>query len=423
MVSKKELIQILLDQKDLKWNDTYISRFTNLGIDASSELITIISGIRRCGKSVLLQEIRNNEDEKDYFLNFDDDRLINFKVDDFQLLYETLIELYGLQTTFYFDEIQNIKGWERFIRRLFDYGNKIFVTGSNANMLSKELGTHLTGRYQLVELFPFSFKEFLKASKFKLNIQNVYSTKEKSLLVKKYNEYFSLGGFPYYIVHQNKDYLKILTDNILYRDVMVRNKILKENEIFELIRFTSSNVSKPITYNSLRKVINVKQAATVRQYLQYIENTYLIFLVNKFDYSLKNQMYNPKKVYYIDNAIAILNGFHFSEDRGRLLENQVYIALRRLGKEIFYHNVAKECDFVVFEKNKVVEAIQVTSSLSDEKTRKRETEGLIDALKTHDLDEGLILTEYEENKLFVQGKKINILPVWKWMLVVKDGVM
>jgi len=414
MVSKKELTQVILDQKELKWSDNYIPRIGDL--DLNIDLILIVSGIRRCGKSVLLQEIRDRKKEKDYYLNFDDDRLINFQVDDFQLLYELFIENYGVQTTFYFDEIQNIKGWERFIRRLHDYGNKIFITGSNANMLSKELGTHLTGRYKLVELFPFSFKEFLKLSKFEYKIQPVYATKEKSLLAKKYNEYFLLGGFPYYLLNKNKDYLKTLTDNILYRDVMVRNKILNENEIFELIRYTSSNVSKPITYNSLRKVIHVKQAATVRQYLHFIENTYLIFLINKFDFSVKNQMYNPKKVYYIDNAIAMLNGFHFSEDRGRLLENQVFIQLRRSGKQIFYHNASKECDFLIFENNKITKAIQVTTGIADEKVKEREVAGLMDALNSYDLDKGLILTESDDENFIIKGKSIEVLPIWKWML-------
>jgi len=416
MIDKKTLTQVILDQRELKWSDQYISRIDNLGIDIDSELVTIISGVRRCGKSVLLLEIRSQKAENDYYLNFDDDRLLNFQVGDFQLLYEVFIELFGVQKTFFFDEIQNVAGWETFIRRLYDYGNKIFITGSNANMLSKELGTHLTGRYQAVELYPFSFKEFLEFLDFKYRKQSIFSTKERALLGKHFNMYFTLGGFPYYLVTRNKEYLKTLTDNILYRDVMVRNKILKENEIFELIRFTASNVSKTITYNSLKKIIRVKQAATVRQYLHFIENTYLIFLINKFDYSFKKQTYSPKKVYYIDNAVAILNGFHFSEDKGRLLENMVFIALKRLGREIFYHQGKKECDFIIFEDTKIVQAIQVSSYLNNEKTKAREVTGLLDALKTYDLNEGLILTFDKEEDFFIEDKKIIILPVWKWML-------
>jgi uncharacterized protein len=158
----KELLKsVIFDQQKLGWNTRNVKRDFPPAYLYNQEIV-VITGIRRCGKSTLLQQIRVEQVEKDYFINFDDERLIQFRVEDFQILYETFIELFGVQKTFYFDEIQNIAGWERFVRRLHDYGNKVFITGSNANMLSRELGTHLTGRYVSHELYPFSFREFLE---------------------------------------------------------------------------------------------------------------------------------------------------------------------------------------------------------------------------------------------------------------------
>lgn len=154
MISKKEIAQIIADQQSLGFKQSDLPR---LGSSFSGQDISVISGVRRCGKSTLLHEIRSKQTEKDYYFNFDDDRLINFTVGDFQLLYEVFIEFFGEQSTFYFDEIQNIDGWERFVRRLHDYKNTVYLTGSNASMLSRELGTHLTGRYYQQELYPFSF--------------------------------------------------------------------------------------------------------------------------------------------------------------------------------------------------------------------------------------------------------------------------
>ena len=159
MISKREISQIIADQQSLGFRPNDLTRLDNSNTDNN---ISVISGVRRCGKSTLLQEIRSKNIEKDYFFNFDDERLVNFKVEDFQLLYEVFIGLFGKQSTFYFDEIQNVVGWERFVRRLHDYKNKVYITGSNASMLSRELGTHLTGRFYQQELFPFSFSEFLE---------------------------------------------------------------------------------------------------------------------------------------------------------------------------------------------------------------------------------------------------------------------
>jgi len=283
-------------------------------------------------------------------------------------------------------------------------------------MLSKELGTHLTGRYYHIELYPFSFYEILKAKKFKFSDDMFYSTEGKAIFSDKYYNYVKTGGFPAYIQNKNRDYLKSLYESIIYRDVLVKNKITNEKQILELVHYIVSNISSLISYNGLTKVIDVKNATTVKEYLHYLQNTYLIFLVNKFDYSLKKQIQNPKKVYFIDNALADVIGFYFTENKGHVLENTVFIELKRRANEVFYHRNKKECDFIITEKRKVIQAIQVSVSLFNENTKKREIEGLYEAMEMYDLSKGLIITEYERETIEYQGKIINVIPVWEWML-------
>ncbi|UJP64479.1 ATP-binding protein [Mongoliitalea daihaiensis] len=412
---QKLLLQtVISDQQALKWQPSAIER-QHISI-AADDSVVVISGIRRCGKSTLLQAIRAKNNEQDYYLNFDDERLIHFKVDDFQQLVELFGERYGKQTTFYFDEIQNISGWERFVRRLHDYGNKVYITGSNASMLSKELGTHLTGRYQQVELYPFSFREYLKLNQMDLNSLDPFNTDHKSLLKASFNDYFTLGGFPAFLKTKHPEYLKSLYESVLYRDVMVRNGITNEQELLELMFFVTSNTSKLISYNSLAKVIGVKNATTVKQYLGFLQDAYMLSLVSKYDTSVKKQLHNPKKVYGIDLGLMRQLSFQHSENQGRMLENLVFLELKRQAKTVFYHHNKFECDFVIKEKNRITQAIQVCWSLYDDKTRQRELHGLLDAMAAYELKEGLILTEDESDSLTIDDKTITIMPLWLWLL-------
>ena len=413
----KDLLKtVIFDQQRMVWNKNFIPRSFPENI-MTSETIVVVSGIRRCGKSTLLSQIRNENREKDYYMNFDDERLIRFSVDHFQLLHETFIELFGIQRTFYFDEIQNISGWERFVRRLHDEGCKVFLTGSNASMLSRELGTHLTGRYIQTELFPFSFTEFLNFKQFDWTEKDLYSTEGRATLSGHFNEYFHTGGFPLYLKEGNDDYLKSLYESILYRDVLVRNKLVNERELLELVNYLASNVSKLTSFNGLTKVAGVKNATTIRNYLSFLQDTYLIFQISKFDFSLKKQIQNLKKTYFVDNAMIRLLGFMFSEEKGRLLENLVFLELRRRRAEIFYHVNRLECDFVIRKGITIVQAIQVCHSFNTDQTRTREVKGLLEALNMYGLAEGLILLHDTQEHTFEEdGKVIRVMPVWKWLL-------
>ncbi len=377
--------------------------------------ILIISGVRRCGKSVLLQQIRKEQVEKDYFLNFDDDRLAKFTVENFQQLFEVFIELFGVQKTFYFDEIQNIKGWELFVRRLYDNGCKVFITGSNANMLSRELGTHLTGRYCAYELYPFSFAEYLELLSIQVGTEDFYSTTGISKLSGNFNNYLSEGGFPQYILTKNHDYLKTLFESIIYKDVLVRNKLTHEKEMIELVYYLASNVSKLSSYSSLCSTIGLKHSETIKSYIGFLENTYLLFQIPKFDYSLRKQMANSKKSYFIDNALVQRIGFSFTDNLGRLLENLVFVELKRRGYEIYYFSDKTECDFVTRKDNKIVQCIQVCYLL-DQENELREMNGLLKAMDFFGLDNGLIITNNKEVEYIKAGKKIQIKLAWKWLL-------
>jgi predicted AAA+ superfamily ATPase len=376
----------------------------------------IITGIRRCGKSTLLQQIRAKQNEKDYYINFDDERLVSFKVDDFQMLLEVFYELFGEQKTFYFDEIQNVEQWERFVRRLHDTGNKVFITGSNARMLSRELGTHLTGRYLSCELYPFSFKEFITFKKPELLNKSYFKTSVKAEIIALFHEYFNDGGFPNFVKTKDELSLKTLFENILYRDIMVRNNITNEKEIKELVSYIAGNYARLSTNSDLAEYIGVKNPSTVKKYIGFLADSYLVFQTNKFDYSVSAQLLNPKKSYFIDNGLVRRVGFSFSDNLGHLLENLVFIELKRQNKEVYYHHKGQECDFVIKEGKEINAAIQVTYAMPNEKTRKREIDGLLDAMNAYNLQSGLIITDDTEEEIRENGKIIKILPAWKWLL-------
>ncbi len=413
-MDREKLHQLLVEQNQaIPLATQYVPRQIQPRLDelANQPFIVIIAGIRRCGKSTILAHLRMHRDS--YYVNFDDERFIHFSVDDFQLMYEVLMELFGIKDTFIFDEIQNIVGWERFVRRLHDEGKKVFITGSNASMLSRELGTHLTGRHISLTLFPFSFKEFLVMRNTTCVLTQM-STRKRAEIKRLFSEYVIMGGFPDYLNTENNEYLKTLYENILYRDIISRYKLPNEKPLREIASFTASNVGKELSFNQLRKMTGLSSATTVREYFNYLENSFLCFLVPRYDASLKQQMYHAKKPYYIDTALLHLIGFRTSGDYGRILENVVYLALLRENKEVFFHRQKHECDFVIRQGQLIVEAIQVTKALTT--NREREINGLIEAMTLYNLKTGLILTESDEDSVLIGNKQITVKPIWKWLL-------
>lgn len=378
----------------------------------------IISGVRRCGKSVLIRQIMREYFNDDcYYFNFEDERLIDFKANDFNSLYEVLLELFGEKRVFFFDEIQNVEGWERFVRRMQDNGFKFIITGSNAALLSKELGTKLTGRQISFTLYPFSFSEFLTFKGYKFNKNNFLLTKKRAAIKKFFRDYLENGGMPEFLSSKTPEVLKSVYDDILYKDVAARYRISEVKTLRELALYLTVNLSDLFSYNNLKSVFNLGSVSTVKSYIGYLENSFLFFTVNLFSYSLKKQIANPKKIFVIDNGIANKIAYRFSKDRGKFLENLVFLELKRRLREVYYYKTekGKEVDFLAIESRKK-ELIQVSQSIKNDKTRKREIEGLVEAMDELKLKNGLILTEDEEETIKAGKKRIVVKPVYKWLL-------
>lgn len=424
------LKQVVVDQQfEHKLPANYFPRVQEDQLQelAKTKEILVLTGIRRCGKSVLMQKIRQSMVESDYYFNFEDERLANFTVEDFHALQTIFVELFGEQKHFYFDEIQNIPGWEMFARRLYNSDNKIFITGSNANLFSEELGTRLTGRYISVEVYPLSFKECVFVQLPDIAHKKAFSTAEVGRIRGLFQQYLRSGGIPEYVKYGRSEYLQSLYESILYRDIVVRYHIRDESTIKKLIFFLASNCSKETTYSALRKVLNIGSSTSVSNYCSYLENSYLCFFVSRYNDSVKSQLASAKKVYFIDHAIAYMLGFRFSDDVGRMLENIVFIELKRRRFEIYYHREQKECDFIVRRGAHTVAAIQVCQHMSEPVTKQREIEGLLEALARFSLEEGYILTESVEATEWHEreGRRylVYIMPIWKWLLMeLKDDL-
>jgi uncharacterized protein len=421
-MDREVLKQIIMDQLKYRSPKNYYQRTVTEKIQsfANDPNIIILSGIRRSGKSTIQRmlqfELPKTNGYSDYYFNFDDERLVHFQVKDFQTLLEVFIELFGDQSRFYFDEIQNIEGWERFVRRLYEQGKKIYITGSNANLLSKELGTHLTGRHIQLEVFPLSFLEIIRHQYHEVLSKKALSTTDVGMIMHHFSNYLKNGGIPEYIEFEKTEYLKDLLEGILYRDVIVRYKIQDEKALRETVYYLASNIGKEFSYTNLAKTVGVGSPHTIANYCDYLEQCYLYFFVCRYSHSLQKQIQSNKKCYMIDSALIRMAGFRVSEDRGRLLENVVFLQLRMRSKEIYFHKEKKECDFVVREGNRIVQAIQVTTSLSDPDVRNREIEGLMEAMKAYQLQEGIILTENEQDKIRINEVVIFVMPIWKWLL-------
>jgi len=417
MVEKETLRQIVHKQKaELSIKQNFVPRelLNEIVKWFSDNRVLLLTGVRRCGKSTLLKELIEQTSEWGY-VNFEDERFLDFQATDFESLNEVLIEIYGPIKVYFFDEIQNIAKFETFVRRLQDDGKKVVITGSNASLLSKEFGTRLTGRYKAFEIYPFSFREFLLFKEVKIDRADVYVLEKKIRLIKLFQEYLLSGGLPEYLKNNDKDYIKTVYENILYKDVIARYSIRRQKIIKELVNLLNTNIALSFTYNSLKKTLGLGNAITVKEYISYLSNSYLFFELLKFAYSLKTQLNSPRKIYLIDSAFNQICGSAFSENKGRILENLVFLELKRRRKEIYYYADQKECDFVVKSRTGITEAVQVCYALNKE-NRTREIEGLFEAMAKFKLKEGTILTFEQTEDIIVNGKKIAVKPVYRWLL-------
>lgn len=393
----QHLLAEVIDSQNEVWlkKDQSTTREKLAEIKLHEGFANIITGIRRCGKSTLLRQLLPTVQGKTLFLNFEDPRLSGFEKGDFRRL-DVELKARKIDNLF-FDEIQMLDSWELYVRQKLDEGFKVAATGSNATLLSKELGTKLTGRHLSSELFPFSYTEFLRFKKAK-NSQ------------KSTEDYWLEGGFPEYLKLREPKVLQQLLDDILYRDVAVRYGVRDVTSLRRMAVYLISNIGKPVSATKLAGLFGIKAVSTVLEYFSHLQVAYLVQFVPKFSYSQQTQLRNSKKVYAIDMGLVTHNSTSFTEEYGRRLENLVYLHYRRLGKELFYFNEKSECDFVVFNRGKIQEAVQVCYEVNEDNLN-REVAGLVEALDFFGLEKGIIVTLTQKDRYNVQNKEIELLPV------------
>ena len=402
----------------------------------SSDLINDIVGIRRCGKTFLMfskiKELLKKVDKKSIiYLNFENRKLFPLKNEYFNEIIEfvhseKLLEIGKVYL--FLDEVQKVDGWEKYIRSIYDEFKgkiKIFVSGSNASLLSNDYGTLLTGRHLSKTLMPLSFKEFLRFKGYETS--KILTEKDRANIKKFLDEYLNFGGFPEVVLSENKEQiLSQLFNDILTRDILSRN-IRKESVIEEFSYYLAGNVTSLLSFNKMAdyfKSWGIKiSVPTIENYFGLIKNSFLFFDNLILSYKIKDQFQNPRKVYCIDNGIFNFIGLKFSKDSGKMYENAVFIKLKKESFDshlinIFYwKNIQhEEVDFVVKEGLKVKQLIQVCYDVSDLDTKEREIKALIKASKELKCKDLLVITDDYESEEKIKGKKIKFIPLWKWLL-------
>jgi len=385
--------------------------------------ILAILGIRRCGKSVLSRNIL--EGETVAYLNFDDESLYGIKAHDLNNVLKAFYELYGDPSFIILDEIQNVPDWELFANRL-RRTKKVIITGSNSNLLSGELATHLTGRHTDFTLFPFSFGEFLNYNKFNLEDEKkfLYSTKAGAKIEDFLTKYILQGGFP---ENYKLNIAKTIFGDIIQKDVVRRHKIKNVSVIENLAKYLVSNFSQEISFNKLKNVFGIGKIETIKNYVKYIQDAYLIIVVERFSFKLKQQVISPKKIYCIDTGIINSIAFKFIENTGKLMENLVAVELFR--RKSYWHNdweiyywkdyQQHEVDFIVKDGPDVKQLIQVIYASGKDEIEKRETEGLIKGSEELNCKNLLLITHDYEDEIKIENKTIMCLPLWKWLINVR----
>ena len=417
--TRDQIKAMLLEQFQAFWQlSPGIERTQLAEVERAAPLphAVIISGLRRVGKSTLLAQLahRLGEDQF-YYVNFEDDRLISFQAEDANDLYQGLLELFGERKIFIVDEVQNIPGWEHFVRRFMDMEFKFYITGSNASLLSRELGSRLTGRYVPIELFPFSFREFLHFRQIPIPDLNRLTTIDLARLQQALGEYLRLGGIPDPLKYPELPLLRTLYEDVLYRDIATRYRVEEVRALKELAFYLMSNPTGQVSFNKLKEQFRLGSVNTIKNYIEYLENSWLIFTLNVYDYSVKRQQIAPKKVYPIDPGLANVVGFSFSPNTGKLLETAAFLALRRQTKEIYYYTTpaSYHLDFYLPETRQL---IQVSQHIDNPATREREVRALFDAMQALKVEESLILADVNANPIQENGFTIQIRSLAEWLL-------
>jgi len=425
-MEKSKLKKAIIDQKEeiesLSSRTKIIERscFEKYKAYAESTQVKVIMGIRRSGKSILSYQLL--KDKPFAYINFDDENFANLTAEDLNDVLEVFYEVYGDFKYILLDEIQNIAGWELFVNRLQRQGFNVIVTGSNAHLLSRELSTHLTGRNISLELFPFSFREFIKYHGIVVKNADLLSTKDRGFLKKKLEEYISTGGFPEVVRDpaNKKMYLQSLYSDILNKDIIIRYKIKFSKTLREIANSLMSNTASHVSFNKIKNMFNLKSVHTALNYLSFLEESFLFFLVPRFSYKAKERAIATRKIYAIDIGMIGALSVSFSRNIGKIYENMVFLELaRRVAQsEIYYWQdiYQNEVDFVVKEGKEIKELIQVCYDAGNYDTKKREVSALLKSGKEMKCRKLIVITDDYEALEAADGRKIKFMPLWKWLL-------
>ncbi len=413
---------VLVDARNNVQRTDYVRRDINI----EEQMPCIFVGVRRCGKSFLLYQRMFELVEKGHnwdeflYINFEDERLIGFDHLDFNTLLEAHYALNQTSPILFLDEIQNIDGWEKFARRMADEKRMIYITGSNAKMLSQEMAASLGGRYLVKFIYTYTFEEFLKAHQVQPEESIIFSTTGKGKIIGLFEDYFYYGGFPELVrITQKRDYLNSLYSKIYLGDVIIRYGLTNHKALEVLMKKLAETVRHPVSFSRLSNIVQsvgIKVGkSTVIQYLQYVEESQLVFFIENFASNLV-QRTTTQKYYFIDNGL--LNLFLINSESA-LIENLVAIALiKKYGKNqaVYYYEKNIEVDFYIPQSRL---AIQVCYSLKDPLTYEREVNALIKLAGYIDCDKLMIITYSEEGFISQKGVEIELIPVWKWLLTIK----
>lgn len=426
---KKEILKTIIREFHTGEIPFLVKREVEVPI-ASGKIISII-GPRRSGKTYflyqLIGEIVESKANKEniLYINFEDERL-DLAKEELDFILQAYRELYPeidlSKTFFFFDEIQNIDGWEKFIRRIYDNITKnIFITGSNSKMLGEEIASSLRGRTLKYEILPLSFKEFLNFKKFGITLpQDFYDSTVRTRLISLFKEYMLWGGFPEIILSPEGLKMRILQeyfDVMIYRDLIERYSIKDTFVLKYFIKRVAETVSKPLSINKIFHELKSQGLKIGKnmlyEFFEYLENAFVIRKIKKKSHSVLRSELTERKAYFIDNGILRAIKVFEGQDYGILLENLVFRELYRKSKSLFFYKDNKECDFILEDNT----PIQVCFSLSDSAVKNREVKGLVECCRKFNLKKGLIITFEEEDIVNVNGYTFTIVPAYKWFLI------
>jgi uncharacterized protein len=429
---------IILDFQETRL-ETGVPR--RLQIETIPGKAVVCIGVRRCGKSTYLFQIIRRlleagvSRQNILYLNFFDDRLHNLRQDNLGLIAEAYYSVYpekkNTETVYcFFDEVQAVPGWEPFVDRLLRTEKcEVYLTGSSSRMLSKEIATQMRGRALSWEMFPFSFREFLDFKS--IEGRGPFSTKQRLLIQKTFEEYWESGGFPEVAglsrnlrIKTHQEYFQ----TILFRDLVERHDVSHPRAVTDLTHWLVDNTASQYSVNSLsgylKSLGHKVPKSSVSDYLEWFEDAYFLFTVRKFDASLARRNTNPKRVYCIDHALVTSVSSGVLVNSGHLLENLVFVALRRFHPDLYYYKTGtgREVDFVVPQRGRSRMLVQVCESLGESQTRKRETGSLSEAMAELGLKRGTIVTRKEEEQIELKTGTIEVVPVWRFLLELPELV-